>query len=85
MVNNRLYLAVVFVLLLTAAGCIKVNPNAVNQGPATLSEVTTATAVSADGQPTAVASLFLASTPTIYISAKVNNAPDNTTVGVKWI
>jgi len=85
MVINRLFPAIVFVLLLATAGCIKVNPDAAGQGPATLSEVTMATSVSADGQPLTVAGTFLASTPTIYVTAKVNNAPENTTVGVRWL
>jgi len=77
-------LAIILVLITLSPGCIKVNPDAVSQGPTSLSEVTTATSVSADGQALTVARLFLASTPTIYVSAKVNNAPENTSVGIKW-
>jgi len=78
-------LAVIATLLFVSIGCIKVNPDAAGQGTASLSEVTIATSVSADGQPLAVAGTFLASTPTVYVTAKVNNAPENTTVGVKWL
>jgi len=84
MTTIRLIPGIVFILLLIMAGCIKVNPDAVSQGPVSLSEVTTATSVTADGQPLSVASLFLASTPTIYVTCKVNNAPEGTAVGVKW-
>jgi len=76
---------IVLISVTISPGCLKVNPDAAGQGAASLSEVTTATAVSAEGQPLAVASLFLASTPNIYVTAKVNNAPENTTVGVKWV
>jgi hypothetical protein len=82
---NKLLPAIIFVLLLGAAGCIKVNPDAAGQGQASLSEVTMATSVSAEGQPLTVAGTFLASTPTVYVTAKVNNAPENTAVGVKWL
>lgn len=76
--------AAIFVSLTISAGCIRVNNPAENQGTATLSEVTTATSVSAEGQPLAVAGTFLASTPTIYVTAKVSNAPANTPIGAKW-
>ena len=78
-------MAIIFILMILSAGCIKVNNPAGNQGPATLSEITTATAVSAEGQPLAVASAFSAGTPTIYVSVKVNKAPENTSVGIKWL
>lgn len=84
MVNYKLFPTIIFVLLLLISpGCIKVNTDAA--GSTSLSEVTMASAVTADGQPLAVASNFLASTPNIYVTAKLNNAPENTTVGVKWI
>jgi hypothetical protein len=81
---TRLFLMVIAVLLFVSPGCIRVNTDAASQGPVSLSEVTMATSVSADGQPLSVASFFLASTPTVYVTAKVNNAPENTAVGVKW-
>lgn len=77
-------MATVFMILMLSAGCIKVNNQAGNQGPASLSEITTATTVSPEGQPLTVASTFLASTPTIYVTAKVSNAPENTSVTAKW-
>ena len=67
-----------------APGCLKVK-NPETKGPATLSEVTTATSVSAEGKPLSVATNFLASTPTIYVCARVNNAPQDTSLGAKWI
>lgn len=78
-------LGIIFTLVIMSTGCIKVNNPAENQGPAMLSEINTATAVSAEGQPLAVASTFLASTPTIYVTAKVSNAPANTSVGARWL
>ena len=77
----------VIVLLLApgAAGCVRVNlPNS-NREPAAIGSVATATSVSAEGQPLSVSSNFLASTPSIYVSAQVVNAPDNTSVGAKWV
>jgi hypothetical protein len=67
------------------AGCVRFqDPNAA-KNPLSLSEVTVASSVSPDGRPLASASSFLASTPAIFVSAKVNNAPENTTVGAKWV
>lgn len=80
-----LIIAVIFISATIITGCIKVNNPATNQDPATLSDITMATAVSIDGQPLAVASTFLASTPTIYVSTRVINAPENTSIGVRWI
>lgn len=76
---------VIVVILALCAGCVKVNNPAENRGPATLSEITTATAVSPEGQPLAVAATFLASTPTVYVTARLSNAPENTSVTAKWV
>ena len=76
-------LAIILICLTFSPGCLKVNPDAA--GPTSLSEVTMASAVTADGQPLAVASTFLANTPNVYVTARVNNAPEGTTVGVKWV
>ena len=89
MVINRLIPAVVFILLLITAGCVKVNPDMVSQeGQAalSLSEITTAAAVDAQGQAMGVAREdFTADTPTIYLSARVNNAPVDTQITAGWL
>ena len=77
-------LLIIFISMTIAAGCVKVTNPAEKQGTATLSEITTATAVSPEGQPLAVASTFLASTPTVYVTAKISNAPENTSITAKW-
>ena len=85
MYRSRWAMAMIFTILILPAGCIKVANPAENQGPATLSEITTATAVSPEGQPLAVASTFLASTPTVYVTAKISDAPENTSITAKWV
>lgn len=65
-------------------GCVRFQTPPSAQGPVSLSEVTTASSVSPEGQPLSVASVFLASTPTIYVTAKVTNAPENTSITAKW-
>ncbi len=72
-------------LTLLAAGCVKVNPTTPVKGPSTLSDVTMASSVSSEGQPLSIATVFLASTPTIYVSARISEAPVNTEVGAKWV
>ncbi len=89
MLKNRLFQAVVFILLLAAAGCVKVNPQAVSQEGApvlALSDITTAAVVDAQGQAMGVAREdFTADTPTIYLSARVNNAPEDTLITAAWL
>jgi len=85
MLTLRPVLLIIFISMTIAAGCIKVTNPAANQGTATLSEITTATTVSPEGQPLTVAGTFLASTSTIYVTAKVSNAPENTGVTAKWV
>jgi len=85
MLSYRIFAVVIVIMLAVAAGCVKVNPQAVNQTPVGLSEVTTATSVTPEGQPLTVAGTFIATTPTIYVTAKVGNAPPGTSVGVKWV
>jgi len=88
MTYNRIFQAIFFVLLLTTAGCVKVNPDAVSQGegPATLSEITTAAVVDAQGQAMGVAREdFTADTPRIYLSARVDNAPVDTQITAGWL
>jgi len=88
MTYNRMLQAVVIVLLLVTAGCVRVNPDAVSreEGPATLSEITTAAVVDAQGQAMGVAREdFTADTPTIYLSARVNNAPVDTQITAGWL
>lgn len=75
---------VIILLALMTAGCIRINNGEANKGPVSIGNVTLATSVSADGQPLSVSSNFLASTPSIYISAQVTNAPSNTQVGARW-
>ncbi len=78
----------VWLIILSAAlgaGCVKVRIPEGEKGPVSLSEITTATSVSAAGQPLSVANSFSAATPVIYVCARVNNAPENTTVAVKWV
>jgi len=89
MVKNRLSPAILLVLLMVTAGCVKVNPDMVSQeGQAalSLSEITTAAAVDAQGQAMGVAREdFTAGTPTIYLSARVNNAPEDTEITAGWL
>ena len=73
------------ILILAASGCVKVNLPSSNKEPVSIGSVAMATSVSADGQPLSVSSNFLASTPAIHVSAQVVNAPDNTSVGAKWV
>ena len=82
--STKRAMAIIFTILMLFAGCVKVTNPAEKQGTATLSEITTATAVSPEGQPLAVASTFLASTPTVYVTAKISNAPENTSITAKW-
>jgi hypothetical protein len=73
-------------LFLPAAGCMKVATPTNSGAPvATLSNVNTATAVSSDGLPLSVASIFLANTPNIFVAATVSNAPADTLVTAQWI
>jgi hypothetical protein len=65
-------------------GCVKFQTPPSSQGPVSLSEVTTASSVSPDGQPLSAASIFLASTPAIYVTARVTNAPENTSITARW-
>jgi len=89
MVNNRLFQAIMLVLLMVTAGCVKVNPDVVShEGEAalSLSEITTAAVVDAQGQAMGVAREdFTADTPTIYLSARVNNAPEDTQITAGWL
>lgn len=77
-------LIVIILLALITTGCIRVNIPDSNKGPVTIGNVAVATSVSAEGQPLSVSSNFLANTPSIYVSAQVTNAPENTAVGAKW-
>ncbi|MFA5401175.1 MAG: CARDB domain-containing protein [Dehalococcoidia bacterium] len=82
-------LFVLSVLLIVAAGCVKVNPEVVapaDPAAMSLSEVTTAAVVDAQGQAMGVAREdFNADTPTIYLSARINNAPEDTLVTAAWL
>lgn len=77
-------LVTAFVCLFAASSCIKIQNSGASQGPVSLSEVSTASSVSPEGQPLSVSTIFLASTPVIYVTAKLNNAPENTTIGARW-
>ncbi|MGA2368043.1 MAG: CARDB domain-containing protein [Dehalococcoidia bacterium] len=79
-------LASIVTLFLLAAGCMKVAAPTNSGAPvATLSNVNTATAVSSDGLPLSVASIFLANTPNIFVAATVSNAPEGTAVTAQWV
>jgi hypothetical protein len=78
-------LACLVILDATLPGCVQVRNPEETRGPATLSEVVTATAVSPEGKALSDVTKFIATTPTIYLSAKVNNAPENTQVSAKWV
>jgi len=85
---NKYVMAITLVLALcvvqSAAGCVKVkNPD--TKGPATFSEVTTDAAVSPEGRALHLVTKFIASTPTIYVSAKVNTAPEKTSIRARWV
>jgi hypothetical protein len=85
MMNLKLYLSLACVIALSLTACIRIqDPNA-HKNTLGLSEITTASSVSPDGQPLASASTFLATTPSIYVTAKVNNAPENTSVTARWV
>ena len=75
---------VAIICLLSLSACIKIQNSGASQVPVSLSEVSTASSVSPEGQPLSVSTIFLANTPAIYVTAKVNNAPENTTIGAKW-
>ncbi|MCX6006404.1 MAG: hypothetical protein NTZ34_03975 [Chloroflexi bacterium] len=77
-------LLIVCVSLSLWPGCVRLQTPPSSQGPGSLSEVTTASSVSPDGQPLSAASVFVASTPTIYVTAKVTNAPENTSITARW-
>jgi hypothetical protein len=88
-VMKRILAAVSLFLIVCASlslwpGCVKLQTPSSSQGPFSLSEVTTASSVSPEGQPLSVARVFLASTPAIYVTAKVNNAPENTSITARW-
>jgi len=89
MTYNRMFQAVMIVLLMVTAGCVKVNPDVVShEGGAalSLSEITTAAVVDAQGQAMGVAREdFTADTSTIYLSARVNNAPEDTQITAGWL
>ncbi|MDD5313387.1 MAG: CARDB domain-containing protein [Dehalococcoidia bacterium] len=73
-------------LILTAvSGCVKVKNPEETKGPATLSEVVTSTAVSSQGKALSDVTKFIATTPEIYLSARVNTAPEDTLVEARWI
>lgn len=55
------------------------------KGPVSLTEISTATSISSNGQPMSVANSFLASTPEIYVCARVNNAPENSLAAAKCV
>jgi len=82
-------LFVLSVLLIVLSGCVRVNPDvAPPPDPAamSLSEVTTAAVVDDQGQAMGVAREdFNADTPTIYLSARINNAPPDTEVTAEWL
>ena len=84
--NVKLAPAIIFILLLVSAGCVKVINPEETKGPARLSDITTAAVVDAQGQAMGVAREdFTADTPTIYLSARVNTAPENTQITARWI
>jgi hypothetical protein len=79
-------LAIILIPIAIFAGCIKVNNPEETKGLATLSEITTAAAVDAQGQAMGVAREdFTADTPTIYLSARVNTAPEDTQITARWV
>lgn len=84
----RAALLPVLSLALTASvmltGCVKFqDPNAGKN--LSLSNVTIASSVAPDGQPLATGTSFIATTPELFVSAKLNDAPENTSVGARWI
>ena len=89
MLSYRIFAVVIVVLLAVAAGCVKVNPDVgAPSDPAamSLSEVTTAAVVDDQGQAMGVAREdFNADTPTIHLSARINNAPPDTMVTAAWL
>jgi len=89
MLSYRIFAVVIVVLLAVAAGCVKVNPDVgAPSDPAamSLSEVTTAAVVDDQGQAMGVAREdFNADTPTIYLSARINNALPDTEVTAQWL
>jgi len=79
-------LAVIAILIFVSPACVKVKNTDETRGPAALSEITTAAVVDAQGQAMGVAREdFTADTPTIYLSARVNSAPENTQVTARWV
>ncbi len=86
MIRKLVFCACLLLALSLALACIKVNNPDESKGPATLSEITTAAVVDAQGQAMGVAREdFTADTPTIYLSARVNAAPENTQITASWI
>ena len=84
---KNLYLTIIILLAMSLAlSCVKVRNPEETKGPATLSEITAAAAVNADGQAMGVVREdFVATTPTIYLSARVNLAPENTQLTANWM
>ena len=79
-------LAIILISITLSAGCIKVKNTGETSGPATLSEITTAAVVDAQGQAMGVAREdFTADTPMVYLSARVNAAPEDTQITAHWI
>ncbi len=89
MLNIRLLVALIAILIAVTSGCVKVNPDVgAPSDPAamSLSEVTTAAVVDDQGQAMGVAREdFNADTPTIYLSARINNALPDTEVTAQWV
>lgn len=87
---NRLpaALSILLVLCLTVistGACLKVRNTGEAKGPATLSEVGTAASVTDEGRILNTVTIFLSSTPAIFVSARVNNAPADTRVSARWV
>ena len=86
MLRLNLLLAVILISMTLSAGCLKVKNTGDSGGPVALSEITTAAVVDAQGQAMGVAREdFTADTPTVYLSARVNSAPENTQITAHWI
>ena len=84
MINKLVLCACLLLALSMASACVRVKNT--QEGPATLSEITTAAVVDAQGQAMGVAREdFTADTPTIYLSARVNSAPEDTQITARWI
>jgi len=71
------------IVLISLAGCIKVNPGGKQKSSTMAVDAVLCTSVDADAKPFTPANTFYVNTPVIYVSCKLNDVAPNTQVMVK--